>query len=149
MNFPRWTINIQTVWLQASLMQAPKPALPTPPPLTLPKGPGCCVVHIKHTLVSAASAITVIHVLMYNNDMRVPIRGQIPTTGEWSEANVPNSPLWFLLICRIRTKHLYSPILSQNVTVWPYVSACSLLCKNRAGIMWWNDFPRLSLVFIC
>lgn len=47
-------------------MQAPKRALPTPPPLTLPKGPGRCAVHIKHTLISAASAITALHMLTWS-----------------------------------------------------------------------------------
>lgn len=103
------------------------PALSTPPLLTLPKGPGRCTVHIKHTIVSAASAITAICMLIcvdglgYKNDMRVSVHGQITAPGEQSEETMPNTPSWFPLICRIRTTNLDSPVVSQNVTAWPHI----------------------------
>lgn len=71
--------------------------LSAPAPLSLPKGPGHYAVHIKHTLFSAASAITGICMLICvdglecKNDTRVSVHGQIMTPGECLEENMPNT----------------------------------------------------------
>jgi len=73
--------------------------------------------HGANVFVSAASVITVIQMLIWDdglgckNDIRVPAYCQLTNPGKWCDENVPNTPSQFPHICRIRTINLDFSVL--------------------------------------